>query len=215
MSVGKSIVVVGPGKHFGLELAKRFGTEGFHIVLVARSEEALMQLCSKLSNENIECSYLGLDATDKDAFSKQLSELAKSIPPIAGLIFNAKLGVRGSGLKLPPEELTHVLHTNVSGALAAVQSTLPVLEKGASIILTGGGYKDTPDSDKLALSVSKGALHTLFLSLIDPLKTEGVKIGTVIIDGAVRENGPIYAKDVAEAFWTVYLSESGKELRVR
>ncbi len=214
MAATKSIILIGPGKHFGFELAKRFGLEGFHIVLVSRTADTLIKLSNKLNNENVACSYLALDANDKDLLSRELSELTKSIPPIAGLIFNLRAGTRGNGLEISPEDLTHALTTNVSGALVAVQAALPVLEKGASIIFTGGGYKDCPDSDKLALSVSKGALHTLFLSLIGPLKSRGIKIGTVVIDGAVRESGPIYPKDVAEAFWTVYQAKSGEVVEV-
>lgn len=215
MAAKRSIVLIGPGKYFGFELAKRFGLEGFHVVLVARREDALIELSDELAKENIACSYLALDATDKDILSKELGEHAKTTPPITGLIFNVKAGGRGNGLELSPEHLTQTLHTNVSGALIAVQAALPVLEKESSIIFTGGGYKDSPDPDKLALSVSKGALHTLFLSLINPLKSQGIKVSTVVIDGAVRQEGPIYPKDVAEGFWKAYQAESGEIIEVR
>ena len=215
MVANKSLILVGPGEHFGLELARLFGSENFHIVLIARNPSSLIGASNELEQENISCSCLAVDITDKDKFSNQLAEIAKSIPPIEALIFNVVASSRGNGLNLPPDELTRALTTNVSGALAVVQAALPFLVKGSSIVFTGGGYKDAPDSEKLALSVSKGALHTLFLSLVQPLQTQGIKIGTVVIDGAVREDGPIYPRDVAKAFWDVYQAETGKIVELR
>ena len=80
------------------------------------------------------------------------------------------------------------------------------MQRGSTIILTGGGYKDRPDPNKLALSVSKAALHALFLSMSLPLSYKHINLKTVILDGAVREEGPLRAVDAAALFWSAFLA---------
>ncbi len=208
----KSIVIVGPGEHFSYALAKCFGDEGFHIVFMARTIEPLAQLTECLTGEGVSCEYLVADITSEKEIGEAFK--GKELPPVAGLIFNVKASPKGDGLTLSPAQFTSALTANVSGVLIAIQALLPHFSEGASVMLTGGGYKDRPDPNKLALSVSKGALHTLFLSLIEPLGERGFKIGTVIIDGVVRAEGPILPAQVARAFLDVFQGENGKEVRV-
>lgn len=212
MEAQKSIVIVGPGEHFGYALAQRFGAEGFHIVLLARKTGPLEALQKQLTDEGVSCECVVADVISE----KEVAEIFTAREPlsIAGLIFNVKASPKGNGVILSPTQLTEALSANVSGVLIALQTMLPYFAVGASVMLTGGGYKDKPDPEKLALSVSKGALHTLFLSLIEPLGARGLKIGTVIIDGVVRAEGPIYPEQVSQAFLDVFQGENGKEVRV-
>lgn len=213
MSPTKSVLIFGPGKHFGFQLAQRFGSEGFHVVLIARNETRLLELCNTLEQKNVSCSFVLADVC-KRGLDKQLIDLATTVPAIETVIFNIKESVAGNGLTLSPDQLSQALATNVTGALAVVQASLPILRPNASIILTGGGYKDTPDPEKLALSISKGALHTLFLALIEPLRERDVRISTVVIDGVVRESGPIVPERVADAFWEASQGETGTVVKV-
>lgn len=208
----KSVVIVGPGEHFGYELARRFGAEGFHIVLLARKKDPLETLQKQLTGEGVSCEYVVADITSE----KEVAEIfsTRGSLSIAGVIFNVKTSPKGNGLVLSSTQLTEALSANVSGVLTALQTMLPYFAVGASVILTGGGYKDRPDPEKLALSVSKGALHTLFLSLTQSLGARGFKIGTVIIDGMVRAEGPILPTQVSQAFLDVFQGENGKEVRV-
>lgn len=208
----KSIVIVGPGEHFGYALAKRFGDEGFHIVLLARKAEPLEMLQKQLTEEGVSCEYVVADITSE----KEVAEIfvRRGSMSIAGLLFNVKASPKGDGLTLSPTQLTDALSANVSGVLTALHAMLPCFAPGCSVILTGGGYKDVPDPNKLALSVSKGALHTLFLSLTQPLGARGFKIGTVIIDGVVRREGPILPEQVSQAFLDVFNGENGTEVHV-
>ena len=214
MSSSSSVLIFGPGKHFGLQLAKRFGSEGHHVVLVARDEILLSGLCDQLKNDGISCSYVGADVGSSRELAQSLNALGQSIPRVSTLIFNVKVSAPGSGLAISPELLTQALAINVSGALAALQASMPLFSANASIILTGGGYKDAPDLEKLALSVSKGALHTLFLALVEPMQQRGLRISTVVIDGVVRESGPILPDRVANAFWEAGSAKSGTIVRV-
>jgi short-subunit dehydrogenase len=214
MTAEKSVVIVGPGEHFGFQLAKQFGEKGFHVVLVARKKEALQELSEKVQAEGISSDIVVADVSNIENFGDAFTAVASRIPPVMALIFNVKASVRGDGLTLSPEQLTEALAIQVSGVLVAVQTVLPYFAPGASVMLTGGGYKDTPDPEKLALSVSKGALHTLFLALVEPLSARGIKVGTVIIDGVVRAEGPIFPEDVAQAFLEVSESETGKAIMV-
>jgi short-subunit dehydrogenase len=210
----KSVVIVGPGKHFGKSIAKRFGAEGYHIVLVARTEDTLMRYANELRDEGFSCSFVVADVINAADFARILQNHLAETPPVEVLIYNIKVSIAADGLHLSPVDLMTALQANVVGALAVVQSIVPLLSHGGSIIFTGGGYKDTPDPQKVALSVSKGALHTLFLALREVLASKSIKLSTVVIDGVVREVGPLYPDSVAHAFWEASEASEGREFRV-
>lgn len=204
-------LIFGPGEHFGFQVAKKFGVEGFHIVLIGRNKSRLSDLCTRILKENISCTFLVANVS-KPGLHELLLDATQDLPPISAVVFNIKAATRGNGLVLAPAELLDALAISVCGALAAIQASVPLLIPKGSIILTGGGYKDKPDPEKLSLSVSKGALHTLFVAMIEPLRERNVKISTVVIDGAVRESGPISPEKVAETFWEAYLADTGEAI---
>jgi NAD(P)-dependent dehydrogenase (short-subunit alcohol dehydrogenase family) len=202
----RTLLVVGPGAHFGAEIALHFASQGFAVGVISRTQPSLDRVRRVLLRYNVRCVAVRADVTDAAGVRVAIAEISTALSPIDCLIYNVKAAVPGSGLDLEPAALTHALAVNVSGALATIQAALPWMQSPGTIILTGGGYKDRPDPNKLALSVSKAALHSVFLSLALPLSRQGVQLKSVIVDGAVRRTGPLYSTDVANSFWRAYVT---------
>jgi NAD(P)-dependent dehydrogenase (short-subunit alcohol dehydrogenase family) len=204
----KSLLLIGPGAHFGAHLARRFSANGFGVGLISQRAEGVRSLASELAKDGIECATATADVRDPAALRAAMHEAAGQLPPLACIIYNVKFSTSAPGLETPPEDLTRALSINVSGALATIQCALPILKQDCgvnpSIILTGGGFKDRPHPDKLVLSVSKAALHSIFLALALPLHREGISLKTVVIDGVVRKTGPLLPSDVADFFWDAH-----------
>ena len=53
--MSKNIIIVGSGLKLGLEIAQRFGKEGFTVGLIGRNLEKLKQQFFELTNKGICC----------------------------------------------------------------------------------------------------------------------------------------------------------------
>ena len=210
----RSLILVGPGKHFGYHLACRFGVEGFHIGVVGRTESKLALLCARLRERSIMSDYGVADVSRASQIQRALCLLSKKLPEVACVIYNVKESVPTRELERDPERLTHALAVNVTGAYNTILGSVQHLERRdaeMNIIVTGGGYKDRPNPERLALSVAKAAIHALTLGLGASLQKQyGAILKTVVIDGVVRESGPLRSCDVADYFWSVYRAKGRK-----
>ena len=218
---GKSVIIVGPGEHFGLHLARKFSEEGFTVGLIARSEKNLSLIVSSLRSLGIYVHYACADVRDVDQLQIAFSSLLQNLPQLQCLIYNVKYSFKGSGLSLSSTKLTESFDINVSGAISTIQIALPILTSTKksthkssitpTIILTGGGYKDNPHENKLSLSIGKTGIHTVFTTLRRLLSSRGITLKTLVIDGMVREYGNcLHSEDVAEEFWKVFTSPPNK-----
>ncbi|MEK9157333.1 MAG: SDR family NAD(P)-dependent oxidoreductase [Patescibacteria group bacterium] len=202
------LLLVGPGKHFGKEIAQRFARENFCIVLLSKTGASAKSIAEEIQKNGGDAIGETCDVTNERQCKEVVGRLVrKSEGKIACVIFNAKESPKGKGTELSCDLFMEALAVNTGGALSILQAVLPYTEKDASFIATGGGYKDIPDPAKCALSVSKGALHTLVLALVDPCIEHAIHAKTLIIDGAVRNEGPLTPGAVAEKFWEAHLSQ--------
>ncbi|UXC91099.1 SDR family oxidoreductase [Sphingobium sp. RSMS] len=204
------IILIGPGRHFGLELVRRFAAERRRVAVISATTGTLDNLRSDLGEDAEAVIFAQADVSDVDAFSQTLSFVADELGCVEGLIYNPKVSIKASVLTTRPEELQQAMTVNLTGAMVAVQTLLPYLEQTRGrVILTGGGYKDTPHPDKFSLSAGKANMHTLYKALRDPLRLRGVSVTTVIIDGAVRRHAidETSSDRLADFFWSVFEGE--------
>lgn len=201
----RGVIIVGPGQHFGIELVRRFRAEGYRIGIVARREVGLAEIRTIAGDEDVLTE--SADVSDATAFSDALVRLAERLGTVDGLIYNPKVSFKASVLGTRAADLDHAMTVNVTGAMVAVQTLLPWLEPaGGSVVLTGGGYKDEPAPDKFALSIGKAGLHALYRALNQPLQRRGVRMKTIIIDGAIRRGaeGPSSSALLADFYWSIF-----------
>ncbi|NBW10325.1 MAG: SDR family NAD(P)-dependent oxidoreductase [Caulobacteraceae bacterium] len=206
-----TMILVGPGRHFGADLIRRFLDEGFAVGVMSARQETLEALRSDLKL-GAAVAFVRVDVTDYAHFQDALTQMVHQLGRLECLIYNPKISVKGGGLSTRPRDLATSLQVNVTGALAAVQAAVPLMtgsEKPA-IILTGGGYKDRGHPEKFALQVGKAGLHAVARGLTDSLKLKGVQLQTVIINGAIRADSSSLSfsrgssRDLADFFWGIF-----------
>ncbi len=204
----KSLIIVGPGKHFGKEIALRFSQEGFHVGLIGRDKSKLTLLKKSLSDKGVKCDFALADVIEVVKINEAIKCLYEKLPSIKCIVYNVKASFSIGDIKKNSNVLIKDLETNVVGAWNTIESILHIVKKDfpVTLIVTGGGYKDNSDYKKLGLSVSKAALHNLVIAFGPLLMESNIFLKILVIDGLVREQGPIFPEDVAEQFWGVYNS---------
>ena len=131
---GKVALVTGGSAGIGLGIAKCFAEEGARVFITGRRQAELDKAVTAI----------GSNATAVQGDTSNLSDLDRiyaTIKDKAGhadvLAVNAGYYEFGSFGEITEEHFDKTFNTNVRGLLFAVQKALPLLPKGASVILTG------------------------------------------------------------------------------
>lgn len=184
-----NILIIGPGAHFGSVLVDEFTRNGHDVIVASRHVVSLPG-----------ARWLHVDVSCQASVRSMLA----SVPwtSIDSVVYNVKYSPSGSFTELDPADLLAALDINVVGLLRLIQEAYNAkhFKPGSRpvVLATGGGFKDKPHSSKLALSLSKSALHALSENLrISALSLLGLQLKTLVIDGVVRQEGPIDPKHVA------------------
>ena len=191
-------VIVGPGQYFASALIEQFSASSADLLLMARDEVRLQELASAARGYGT-VRVVVADVTAEDMATRLLKGL-EGLQPVKTVIYNVKVSPKGTPHALDTSDFTSAITANVSGSLALMKvmarSDFPRLPD-AVFINTGGGFKDAPDTSRLALSVSKAGVHNLTLGMRLAMEHIGVHVKTLVVDGVVRDEGPITPDVVA------------------
>lgn len=82
-----------------------------------------------------------------------------------------------------------------------------------TLLVTSGGLYKQPYHPYFALAASKAAQFNLTTSLSQILEPRGVHVSSIVVNGVVKEDDPIFApKLIAEVYWKVYQEAKEKEV---
>ena len=182
------VLVTGGSSGIGFAAAKAFIDEGARVVITGRDADALDTALSKLGPNAI--------AVRNDAGSvASARELAAAIGA-AGIRLDAVFINAGIAKLAPFQDVDEALwdatfNTNVKGAYFQIQALLPLLNRGASIVINGSinAHIGMPSSSVYA--ASKAAVISLAKTLSAELLPQGVRVN-VVSPGPVQT--PLYGK---------------------
>lgn len=173
---GKTAVITGGATGIGLAAAKRFVEEGAFVFIYGRRQDALDAALAELGPNARAVKGSVSDEGDLD----RLYATVKAERGRLDIVFaNA-----GAGGPLPLGQITakHIdetFDTNVKGTIFTVQKALPLMSKGASIILTGSSAGTTGAPGFTAYSASKAAVRNLARTWAEDLKGTGIRVNVL------------------------------------
>lgn len=182
---GKIAVVTGGTTGIGLATAKAFVAEGAHVFITGRRKPEL----------DAAVAAIGSNVTGFQTDSAKLGDLDRLFEAVKAqkgridvLFANA-----GGGSMLPlgaitEEQYDDTFNRNVKGVLFTVQKALPLLAKGASVIVTGSTTSISGTANFSVYSASKAAVRNLVRSWILDIKGNGIRFNA-ISPGSTRTPG--------------------------
>jgi NAD(P)-dependent dehydrogenase (short-subunit alcohol dehydrogenase family) len=182
----KTAVITGGSTGIGLAMAKRFGAEGAHVFITGRRQTELDAAVAEAGHGVVGIRADSSRLEDLDAMYALVKAQRGSVDV---LVANA-----GGGAGLAPlgqiteESFDAVFATNVKGLLFTVQKGLPLLNKGASVILTGSSGATTGIPTASVYAASKAAVRNFARSWIVELKGQDIRIN-VLTPGPTRTPG--------------------------
>ncbi|MCM1141323.1 MAG: SDR family NAD(P)-dependent oxidoreductase [Muribaculum sp.] len=210
----KTIVVVGAGKGLGNHIAKKFGREGFRIVLMARNAEALKEYKTELETDGIETYIYTVDAAKPETITDAFRELIENLGTPEVLAYNVGITGYDDINNLNNDTLMHHYQVDVASAYHCIKAINndEFAKKHGAILLTGGGLALYPITGFLPLSLDKAAIRTMAYLLNDELKSKGIYVGTVTVCGTIGIDSYFAPSNIAENFWKLYTDRDKVEI---
>ena len=172
----KTILVTGGTSGIGLAAAKAFAAEGARVVITGRDAAALGAAQEQVGGATL---ALRNDAGDTGAAKALAERLATEGIRLDAVFINAGTA-RFASLEEADEALwDQTFGTNVKGAYFQIQALLPLLNRGASIVLNGSINARIGMPNSSIYAASKAALISLAKTLSAELLPRGVRVNVV------------------------------------
>ena len=199
MSNGSALIVgVGPG--LGLALAETFARDGNPVALFGRGAERLEKYASELVAEGHTASAYRVDAGDPEGLRAALLQAADDLGAPELLVYNAAVLTPDTPTELDAQTFARTLAVNVTGAMVAAQTVLPLLPGGrGSLLFTGGAHALNPSPTRTSLSVGKAALRAYVQALHKQQQDSNVHVTTVTVAGIIGGHDPRFAPQTLAA----------------
>ena len=214
-------LIIGAGDHLGAAIARRFATEGYHIVATRRRGD-LDTLISEVRALGSDVTALHSDARDEEQVMALIEKVESELGPMRVAVFNV-----GGNVRFGITETTTQVYRKVwemcalAGFLVGREVAKKMLprEQG-TIIFTGASASLRGSSGFAAFAGGKHALRALAQSMSRELGPQGIHVAHVIVDGLIEneatkaflpdlfaskgENGIIQPDDLAEVYWQLH-----------
>lgn len=218
-----TIAIVGAGPGLGLSIAKAFGSHGFSVALVSRTQARLDALAAELTDAGIEAEGFAADVMDPAAVAAAFDRIKERFGEVDVLEYSPAPHNPVPGLSNPtPLEADRAsiqpqIDYYLYGGIAATEQVLPgMIERGSGTILytTGGSSMDpmAGPAEFTATAIGSGALRTYALKLHQATAGTGVYVAHVPIFAWIGTGGPETQPDtIAQHYWKLYNTRDGAE----
>ena len=172
----KVIVITGGSTGIGLAIAKRFVSEGAHVYITGRRQAELDAAVQAIGGT---AESARVDSTNMGQLQALFDRVKEKHGKLDVLVANA-----GGGSLLPLGQITEdhfddTFARNVKGTLFTVQTALPLLGKGSSVILTGSTAASGGTEAFSVYAASKAAVRAFARNWILDLKGRDIRVNTL------------------------------------
>ncbi|MET8102320.1 SDR family oxidoreductase [Streptomyces sp. NPDC005236] len=173
----KTAVVTGANSGIGLAAARRFAAEGAHVFITGRRQEALDAAAADIGANVTAVRGDVANLADLDRLYAIITEQGRRIDV---LFANAGGGEFATLEQVTEQHFNAAFDTNVRGTLFTVQKALPLLQDGASVILTGSTAATAGGEAFGVYAASKAAIRSFSRTWANELRGRGIRVNTLV-----------------------------------
>ena len=204
------VIITGASRGIGEGIATFLGRHQHELGLLARSEEGLTAVQSRIRNEGGMAEVVSCDLRDAENTRIAIEDLIRKLGGVDALINNAGLVIRKDVFNLSLEEWHAMVETNLNGLFYSTRAVLPYLrEQGKGHLINISSI-----SGRLPLAGGSGYAATKYAvtgfsdSLFLEVRNHGIKVTTIFpgsVDSQSHRHGPDEDSD-----WKVRPEEVGE-----
>ena len=178
---GKIALITGGNSGIGLATAELFLRAGARVAITGRDATTLESAAAELGELAAPQDLIALraDVTVPAQLDHVMSEVRRRFGRLDVLFVNAGIGQFLPIAEATEEHFDRIFDTNVKGAYFTIQKALPLLTRGASIILNSSiaGLIGMPNNSVYA--ASKAALRSFARTLSADLVDKGIRVNVI------------------------------------
>lgn len=196
----KIALITGGTTGIGFATAKRFAEEGARVVVTGRTPETL-ELARQQLNGRVQ--VVASDAADEHQVAALFGSLGREHGRLDVLFLNAGIFKTAPIAETDVSDFDTLWRINVRGPWLALQHALPLLTRGASVIVNTSVYNRMATPGAAAYAATKAALRAIVRGAATELAEREVRVNA-ISPGPIKT--PVLAKaglpaDRIEAVW--------------
>ena len=174
---GKTALVTGGSAGIGLAAARRFAAEGAHVFITGRRKLELEVAVASIGED---ATGFPSDVADLDDLDRLMETIFQHGRGLDVLFANAGGGGFVPLGQITPEQFDETFGINVRGTLFTVQKALPLLNDGASIVLSGSSAATNGTSAFSVYAASKAAIRSFGRTWAAELAGRGIRVNTIV-----------------------------------
>jgi len=174
---GKVALITGGSSGVGLALARLLVRRGAHVVLVARSPDALRSAADSLGAGC--ASWVVLDVADRAGLSQLPGRVVAEHGRLDLVVNNAGVNHRGALNERSALELTQILEVNLLAPILLTQAALPFLKPGDAVINVASLAGKVPVPHEATYCASKAGLRAFSRALEVEVSERGILVTSV------------------------------------
>jgi len=169
----KVVLVTGGSSGLGLAIAQEFAGQGARVVITGRRQEALDEALSSMGDNAV---AIAADVSNNSDLAWLFGRIEALYGRLDVLIANAGTGEITPLGAITEASFDRLFNINVKGVTFTVQGALPLMPKGASIVIIGSTASMNPGPGLSVYGATKAALRAMVRSWILDIKGSGVRI---------------------------------------
>lgn len=185
---GKTALIAGGTGGVGEGIVRTFLNEGATVVVPSRSDDRLQQLVDQLDNSATEhlMPIVG-DFSDTEAAEELRHQILNKVGQLDAVVasLNGRWNEDVPLVKTSLDDWRRMIDSNLTAHFIAAKTFLPVLDRGSSYTLIGGGaaLKAMPNYGPVCIPAAAEVMLTQVL--IEEMKGSGVRINEVILNSYI------------------------------
>jgi NAD(P)-dependent dehydrogenase (short-subunit alcohol dehydrogenase family) len=173
---GKTALVTGGTSGIGLATARRFVAEGAYVFITGRGQKQLDDAVASIGEGVTGIRSDITVAADLDRVYEAVTARGQGLDVVFANAGGGEFGALGD---LTPEHVTETFDRNVGGTVMTVQKALPLLNPGASIVLSGSTSAGNGTPAFSVYAASKAAIRSFGRTWAAELAGRGIRVNTL------------------------------------
>lgn len=205
-----TIAIIGAGRGVGAHVARRFGSEGFDIILVSRNQAHVDELAEELKAEGLNARGYQANVRDAAGLAATLDRAAGEMGMIEVLVYQPlpQREFLRPVLETTPADAQAAFEFSVMGPIAAVHQVKQAMKfaGGGTILFVNGGTAVESLAKFAGTSVAFAGQSALAEMLHETLAEDGTYVGQLIIPGGISADHPKKKpSEIARHLWEMHV----------
>lgn len=178
---GKTAIITGASSGIGMASAIALAREGVNLVLTARTESKLEEVCRACEKEGVRAVYHAGDARSEETAAATVKLAVETFGGLDILLSNAGIGISGPFLDSTMEDYDLQMDTNVRSCYAFCLHAVPELIKNeeSQLIIVSSVTGLNGHAQEVAYSATKFANRGIAQALNREFREQGLKVCTL------------------------------------